>query len=253
MAKNSPAFQFYPADFLIGTATMSAAAVGCYIRLLSHQWALRGLPDDKEILLRLCYVSSSEFNAIWEEISCKFERCEDGLLRNARLDSVMQRAEILRETRQKVGSKGGVANAKQKGWQKSSKGRLKNEDRRMKFVEDEDWVLPDGWDTPEVRKALDDWAAMRRRIGKPVRSKPSTSKVFKRFDSPSQLIEVCELCEANEWQGLKPEYAAKVSAKSKSFAQQRQDNNRALVAKATAATRAMQNGGGPLGLGFDDT
>ena len=33
-----PAFQFYAADFLCGTARMSAEDVGHYIRLLAHQW-----------------------------------------------------------------------------------------------------------------------------------------------------------------------------------------------------------------------
>lgn len=82
----------------------------------------------------------------------------------------------------------------------------KDKDKDIDGGVGEDWDLPPGWDLPEVRKALDDWAAMRRRKGKPIRSKQSTSKLFKKFRSPEHLIEVAEFCEANEYQGLKPEY-----------------------------------------------
>jgi hypothetical protein len=47
---------------------------------------------------------------------------------------------------------------------------------------------------------------MRRRINKPIGSKISTSKQFKRFDSPEHLAYAAETCEANEWQGIKPDY-----------------------------------------------
>ena len=207
MAKNSPAFQFYPADFLVGTAAMTAAAVGVYIRLLSHQWAMRTLADDPEVLSRICFVTRAEFDAVWGEIEGKFDRVSKGQIRNARLAQVMENAENLREKRQIAGRKGAEVLLKQTGKQKGSKGRVKNEDRSMKFSgEEEDWILPAGWDTPEVRNALDDWATMRRRIGKPVKSKASTSKIFKRFDSPEHLAYAAEFCESNEYQGLKPDY-----------------------------------------------
>lgn len=91
--------------------------------------------------------------------------------------------------------------------------RQKTEDRSNKdfVVLDDDWELPDGWDCPELRKALDGWSKMRSRIRKPVRSKPSTSKIFKQFESVKHLITVLEICESNEWQGLKPEYAKPTS------------------------------------------
>lgn len=215
---------------------MSNEAVGAYTRLLAHQWAMRRLPNDQEKLAKLCYTFASQFASIWDEISCKFELGDDGYLRNARLESVYQKAQNLREMRQKTGRKGGVAKARNLLEQKSSKGRLKTEDRSMKFTsEDEDWNLPDGWDTPEVRKALDDWAAMRRRIRKPVRSKRSTSKLFKHFDGPDHLTWVAEFCEANEYQGLKPEYisfAKNGRQQQKTFAQLKSERNRQVVAWA---------------------
>ncbi|MEZ6094432.1 MAG: hypothetical protein R3C03_09380 [Pirellulaceae bacterium] len=95
----------------------------------------------------------------------------------------------------------------------------------------DDWIFPEGWDCPELRKALDDWAAMRKRIKKPIRSKASTSKLFKRFESVMHLIDVCEICEANQWQGLKPEYGNGKS-QPKTFGQMREKNNLDVVERA---------------------
>ncbi len=57
---------------------------------------------------------------------------------------------------------------------------------------------------------------MRAKIGKPVKSRASTSKLFKRFRDSAHLIEVAEFCEANGYQGLKPEYCAKRKGDGKS-------------------------------------
>lgn len=210
VAKNSPAFQFYPADFLGGVMAMSDEACGVYVKLLCAMWIAGGeLPYCKVRLAKCASTLLEAFERVWPEVEPKFVIATNnghGVIRNARLTQVQR----LQELRAIAGSKGGKSSqAKHKA--KSKQGApMKSEERRLKSEEgrpkSEDWVLPNGWDTPEVRKALDDWAAMRRRIGKPVRSKESTSKVFKRFASARHLIEVCEVCEANEWQGLKPEY-----------------------------------------------
>lgn len=70
----------------------------------------------------------------------------------------------------------------------------------------DDWEFPEGWERTDVRRALDDFAAMRVRIKKPIKSKRSTSKLFKHFDSPEHLIFAAEHCEGNQYQGLKPDY-----------------------------------------------
>lgn len=91
--------------------------------------------------------------------------------------------------------------------------------------EEDDWILPDGWDSQELRDALEGWAEMRKRIKKPVRSRASTSKIFKRFDSPEHLLEVAEYCEANEYQGLKPEYCKGSRSPSRESPAQRTARN----------------------------
>lgn len=97
----------------------------------------------------------------------------------------------------------------------------------------DDWILPDGWECPELRTALDDWLAMRRRIKRPVKSKSSTSKIFKQFDSVTHLIAVCEFCEANEYQGLKPEYCKPQSRPM--TAQSQRESNMAAVHRKLAS------------------
>lgn len=102
---------------------------------------------------------------------------------------------------------------------------------------DDDWVLPEDWDSQPLRDALDAWAAMRSKIGKPVRSKSSTSKVFKHFDSADHLIYAAEFCEGNQYQGLKPDYrpassGGKGRSGQQTFAQQRLSNTQRAIEEA---------------------
>lgn len=84
MKSNTPAFQFYPQDFLVGTAMLSAEETGAYIRLLCYQWTNDGLPNDKVILARIAGCDGNAVGSIWD----KFGICQDGKLRNARLESI---------------------------------------------------------------------------------------------------------------------------------------------------------------------
>jgi len=80
----SPAFRFYPADFLTGTDDMGSAEVGAYIRLLSYSWLKGGLPDDAAKLIRLArWEDQSGFP---DSVRSKFKAGDDGLLYNARLE-----------------------------------------------------------------------------------------------------------------------------------------------------------------------
>lgn len=80
--KPPPAFQLYADDFLAGTFDMSNEEVGAYIRLLCHQWNRGSIPVATERQQRLAGGSISEL------VLEKFEICDDGELRNARLESV---------------------------------------------------------------------------------------------------------------------------------------------------------------------
>jgi len=52
----SPAFQFYPSDYLsdINVQLMTMEEEGCYIRLLSYCWQEGDLPSDLDALKQLC-------------------------------------------------------------------------------------------------------------------------------------------------------------------------------------------------------
>lgn len=151
MAKNTPAFQFYPADFLGGTAFMSAETVGIYIRLLCHQWVTGHLPSNCLALARTVGVSSEAFALAWVELEAKFVLGEDGNYRNQKLEDLAETYRKTAEKRAVAGREGGKgkANAKQLLSNEGSKtvaiakqmpefcfskteANLKNEDRRMK-------------------------------------------------------------------------------------------------------------------------
>jgi uncharacterized protein YdaU (DUF1376 family) len=85
--KASPAFQFYPQDFLVGTAMLSAEEVGAYIRLLCYSWTHDGLPNDPAQLSRLAGASNDAIASIRH----KFGICEDGKLRNDRQESIREK------------------------------------------------------------------------------------------------------------------------------------------------------------------
>ena len=102
----SPAFQFYPSDFLSGTVAMfSLEETGLYSVLLAFDWSLNGLPKDVEKLARLTRTSRRKFRALWTNVSaCFVER--DGRYFNPRLELERSRQAEWREK----SAKGGRAN-----------------------------------------------------------------------------------------------------------------------------------------------
>lgn len=75
---------------------MSQAEVGQLIRLLCHQWNRGSIPVETEKQQRLAG------GCVSVEVLAKFEECEDGLLRNKRLESVRtERGVFLQQQSQK--------------------------------------------------------------------------------------------------------------------------------------------------------
>lgn len=108
--RKAPAFQFYADDFLAGTSDMSAEEVGGYIRLLCHQWTKGGIPNDPDRAARMAGLMGSPSVGY---VLAKFSLCEDGMLRNARMERVRQeQAEF--KARQSTSGKSGA----QKRWSK---------------------------------------------------------------------------------------------------------------------------------------
>lgn len=70
----SPAFQFYPADFLAdeNVALMSLAGRGAYITLICYCWREGSIPADMNRMGRLCGIDSSAMAQLWAELSACF-------------------------------------------------------------------------------------------------------------------------------------------------------------------------------------
>jgi hypothetical protein len=76
----SPAFQFYPADFLGGTvATYSLDEIGLYTVLLAFDWSLNGLPTEPEKLAKLARISTRKFAVLWKTVGENFSQSMTGV------------------------------------------------------------------------------------------------------------------------------------------------------------------------------
>ena len=104
-----PAFQFYPSDFLVGTAILTPEETGIYIRLLCYQWTNGGLINCVPILARLA--ACEDEGAVAAVMDLKFEEGEDGKLYNKRLEEVRQEQEQYREKQRENAKKRWVGNA----------------------------------------------------------------------------------------------------------------------------------------------
>lgn len=86
----SPAFQFYPRDFLSSAKVdaMPMTERGVYITLLARCWLDNGLPTDMKTLATMARMKESAFERMWSNSQlgkCFHER--GGKLHNERLDS----------------------------------------------------------------------------------------------------------------------------------------------------------------------
>lgn len=101
--KRDPAFPLYADDFLSGTADMSAEEVGAYIRLLCHQWAKGGLPNDEPRLARMAGLIGSPSLGY---VLARFSPCPDGLLRHPRLEAIRAEREAYKTRQADSGAAG---------------------------------------------------------------------------------------------------------------------------------------------------
>lgn len=118
---NAPAFRFYPADYVIGTMLLSAAERGIYVDLLCHQWSVGAVPgDDCKALAKIMRVSAREAKAHWSAVADKFDRGDDGLWRNKRLEVERQKQESYRATQSENGHRSAATKAQRKANQPSN-------------------------------------------------------------------------------------------------------------------------------------
>lgn len=88
-----PAFLFYVRDFWTSESVeqMSAADVGLYLFLLCRQWETGSLPADANAVRRLCVGILGVEHASFEKVLSCFPMCDDGRLRNERLEAERDR------------------------------------------------------------------------------------------------------------------------------------------------------------------
>lgn len=67
------------------------------------------------------------------------------------------------------------------------------------------WILPEGWESPEVRAALEEWVGYRKRQGKPLFDLRLASGGLKEFDSPQSLIDAIKRAMLAGWVNIHPE------------------------------------------------
>ena len=108
MGKASPAFQFYPSDFLSSTVTLTDAETGVHIRLLSWSWLNGPLPLDQQRVRRaaLSSASDTEWAAIWATIEPRWTKRAGGYT-NDRLERTRAEQDDYREKQRVNGLKGG--------------------------------------------------------------------------------------------------------------------------------------------------
>lgn len=111
-AMKSPAFQFYPSDWLSSRAVrlMDAEQRGWYIQLLAESWQSRpqaSLPNDDALLLRLADANngSPNFDSRWQFVISQF-KVKGELLINDRLAHEKRKQNDYHQQRKEAGAKG---------------------------------------------------------------------------------------------------------------------------------------------------
>jgi uncharacterized protein YdaU (DUF1376 family) len=107
--RKSPAFRFYPRDFLTSEqqSDMSLRETGAYIRLLCHCWLNGSLPDDIGKLATRAGAPPSLMRKMWPIIQKSFRRREDGRWIHDRLEDEHERQRKFSQSQSTKGKKGG--------------------------------------------------------------------------------------------------------------------------------------------------
>lgn len=113
-AEPSPAFQFYPKDFLTDgqVASMTLDELGAYMKLLCLCWLDQSLPDEPRRLAVMVGTSPDHFAALWPQLRPCFVVREDGRLTQPRLDRERLKQAEFRAEQALKGAKGGAERAR---------------------------------------------------------------------------------------------------------------------------------------------
>ena len=107
--KPSPAFQFYPADFLADeqVVSMTLAERGLFITLLCHAWREGSIPSDLPAIARLVREPIASIRKLWGGVGlCFFDR-GDGRLVHQPLEEIREKQIAYRDRQAQNGRRGG--------------------------------------------------------------------------------------------------------------------------------------------------
>src|SRR3990167_1578952 len=110
-AESSPAFQFYPKDFLTdgNVAVMSLEERGAYITLLCLCWQECSLPNDTKRLAQIVGVPQRIFLRIWPAIKVCFTQRDDGRFIQGRLEKERAKQDAYRRRQSDAGKASAAA------------------------------------------------------------------------------------------------------------------------------------------------
>lgn len=114
MADKSPAFQFYPKDYMsdANVLRMTYEERGVYDWLMCSAWLEGWIPADVNELARLCQLTPRKMRKMWERIGPCFEpNGHPDRLVHPRLEAERKKQEDNRAKKQEAGRKGGIAKA----------------------------------------------------------------------------------------------------------------------------------------------
>lgn len=105
----SPAFQFYPKDFISSTKVqrMTLTEVGAYMLLLSHCWLDGSLPADLTEVAKIVKMPAPRFRKLWAGALSECFVEKNGRLINVRLDQERRKQIEYRRRQSDHGKKGG--------------------------------------------------------------------------------------------------------------------------------------------------
>lgn len=108
-SRPSPAFQFYPKDFLSSSRVqrMSLTEIGAYIVLLSHNWLAGGIPADPSEIAKIVKMPSTRFAKMWRGALSECFTKRGAVLINERLDRERKKQLDFRAKQAEFGRKGG--------------------------------------------------------------------------------------------------------------------------------------------------
>ncbi len=165
-----PAFLFYSSDFLTGTALMSDEQIGKYIKLLCYQHQ-KGHLTERD-MLKICSTHD-------EDIFSKFEKDENGLYFNVRLQQEVEKRKAYSESRRQNRIKkdmNNISNSYDKHMENENenvivnRNSIKNKKNLEKKEEtiyrsfahlkittaEVDKIIADGWERKQVDEILDE-------------------------------------------------------------------------------------------------